>query len=142
MHFLVENFESKSKEFLYDFYFCKCIFRAFKSILKCQRIKQYKPSANFYRISTTTTEQLRSKTSNSNDLNGSHSFNKSESMTSHGTSNDSQRHSVLPKTNRNIVNGPRRISQNESMTNTTIPKSSSTPDNTSPWHLRKSFRVR
>jgi hypothetical protein len=120
----------------------KSFFRAFKSILKCQRIKQYKPTTNFYRISTTPTDQLRKIKSNSCDVIGSHSLNKSESMTSHQTSSDSQRHFALSKTNRSIVHNARRLSRHESVANRTIRKSISTPDNTSPWHLRKSYNVR
>jgi hypothetical protein len=145
MHFLVENFESKLKTNKINFYivlFLEYFFRAFKSILKCQRIKQYKPSTNFYRISSTTTDQLRLRTSNSCDLNNAHLFRKSEPITTHRVSSDSQHNFTLSKTNRNIVNNPRRISRNESMTSTTIQKSLSTPDNTSPWHLRKSINVR
>jgi hypothetical protein len=68
---------------------------------------------------------------------------KSGSITNHRTSNDSQRHFPLLKTNRYVVNHRhRRISRHESIPNPTIRKSISTPDNTSPWHLRKSINVR
>jgi hypothetical protein len=122
--------------------FYKYLFRTFKSILKCQRIQRHKPSSNYYRISSTTNDALRSRRSNSCDISGSHLLTKSESMTSHGTSSDSQRHSTSTKNNRNVVNKARRTSRKESVTNTTIPKSASTPVNTSPWHLRKPVNVR
>jgi len=114
-------------------------FRAFKSILKCQRIKQYKPSTNLYRLSSPISSQARAKRSISCEMSGSHSIRKSESTISHRTSNDSQRHVGSLKTNRNVVNNPHRT---ESITHTTIRKSSSTPDNSSPWHLRKPMNVR
>lgn len=63
-------------------------------------------------------------------------------MTSHGTSNDGQRRFSSLKTFQNTTNNSRRMSRPESTTNSTIPKSLSTPDNTSPWHLRKSTNVR
>ncbi len=63
-------------------------------------------------------------------------------MISHGASSDSQRHFASIKNNRNVVNKSRRTSRHESITNTTVPKSLSTPDNTSPWHLRKPVNVR
>jgi len=110
--------------------------KAFKSILKCQRIKQYKPATNLYRIAATATDKLRTKRSRSCDLNGSHSLVNSESVTSHGS------HFHLSETNRYTVNNPHRTSRNESIINTSIPKSISTPADTSPWHLRKSINVR
>jgi len=111
--------------------------------LKCQRIRQYKPSTNFYRISSATNNQFRPRRSISCNLNGSHAIRKSEQpKTSYRMSNDSQRHFPLSKTNRYVVNHHRRISRNESITNTTIPRSLSAPDNTSPWHLRKAINVR
>jgi hypothetical protein len=75
-------------------------------------------------------------------MNSCRSLGKSESMTSRETSNDSQRHFVVSKTDRNTVNNPYRVCRKESTTHTTIPKSISTPDNTSPWHLRKPINVR
>jgi hypothetical protein len=114
-------------------------FRAFKSILKCQRIKQYKPSTNLHRVTSPMNNQSRAKRSISCEMSGSHSIRKSESTISHRTSNDSQRHVGSLRTNRNIVNNLHRT---ESITNTTIRKSLSTPDNTSPWHLRKPMNVR
>lgn len=117
-------------------------FRAFKSILKCQRIKKYKPSTNFYRISSATTDQFRRKRSNSCDITTSHSFAKFESITSHRTSTDSQRRCSSLKTCRNIINNSHRIPRLDPTTNSTIPKSLSAIDNSSPWHLRKSYNVR
>ena len=116
--------------------------RAFKSILKCQRIRQYKPSTNFYRISSATHDQFRPRRSISCDLSGgSHSRHRS-SITSNRMSSDSQRHFGLSKTNRYVVNNHRRTSRHESIHNPTIRKSISAPDNTSPWHLRKPANVR
>ena len=105
-------------------------------------MKQYKPATNFYRISSATNEQFRVRRSISCEFNGSPSFNQSESLTSHGTSNDSQRQFVSQKRKRNTENTFSRRSPDESMKHATIQKSSSAPDNTSPWHLRKSFSVR
>ncbi|CAF1041612.1 unnamed protein product [Rotaria sp. Silwood1] len=116
--------------------------RAFKSILKCQRIKQHKPSTNFYRISSTTTDQSRKKRSSSWDANGCHSTPKLSSIKSHRTSKDKQYYFTSFTNNRTSVINSRRISRNDCIKNTTIPKSESTPDDTSPWHLRKSSSVR
>ncbi|CAF2641366.1 unnamed protein product [Rotaria sp. Silwood2] len=117
--------------------------RAFKSILKCQRIKQHKPSTSFFRVSSTITDQSRRKRSNSWDASGCHSTSKLSSIKSQRTSNNNQSHFTPFTTNRNsIVNNSRRISRNECIKNTIIPKSESTSDDTSPWHLRKSLSVR
>ena len=61
----------------------KLLFRAFKSILKCQRIKQNQSLTNLYQISLPRAHQLRRKEFNSCDVSDSHSIAKLESSTSY-----------------------------------------------------------
>ncbi|CAF0968055.1 unnamed protein product [Adineta steineri] len=115
--------------------------KAFKAILRCQRIQQYKPSTNSSGKSSRMSDHLRSKSSR--ETSSSLALRKSESTISRGTSNDSQRHNTSSsKTNRNITNDSKQILRHESITNQTIPKSLSASDNTSPWHRRKPENVR
>ncbi|UJR26700.1 hypothetical protein I4U23_008016 [Adineta vaga] len=116
--------------------------KAFKSILRCQRTQQYRPSGKFNTKSSLSNNYIHSKSS-CDIITSQYRSRKSESINSHRTSNSSnQRQCISTKTIQKIVNNSNRLSRNDSIANTTIPKLSLTPDNTSPWHLRKSINVR
>ncbi|CAF3180836.1 unnamed protein product [Rotaria socialis] len=117
--------------------------KAFKSILKCERMKRHKLSLSSYRISTAARDQSCRKRSNSWGMSGSHSVLRSSSSTStRRTLSDTQRRSRPSIAYRNSINNSHRISRQESITNTNISKSKLATNNTSPWHLRTATNVR
>jgi hypothetical protein len=144
MHFLVENFEGKKNQTIKKLFFCfinKFYFRAFKAILKCHRT-QYRPSSSFYRISATTiTDQIRVEKSHSCDITTSHSFGKSDSLTSYRISCDSQRQFIPVRKNKNFLDRP-QLSVFRCISNPNVSKSVTSLDNSSPWHLREPNFVR
>lgn len=117
-------------------------FRAFKSILKCQRIKPPKPSPSFYRISAALNERSRRKRSSSWGLSATRSVRKSTPVGTQRTLSDVQNCYRPSISGRNSISNCRRASRLECIANTALSKSDSTPHNTSPWHLRSSVHVR
>lgn len=114
--------------------------RAFKSILKCHR-PQYRTSASFYRISASTiAEQIRLDKSPSCDITATHSLNKSDSITSHRASCDSQGHFLPLNGKRRLLDRPQLSSAFRRLSNRS--DSSKSFDHGSPWHLRQPNLVR
>ncbi|CAF1434717.1 unnamed protein product [Rotaria sp. Silwood1] len=115
--------------------------RAFKSILKCQRIK-YKASTSFFRTSTTTPiDQIRFGKSHSCDMSAANSLVKSNSIMSQRISYDSQHPFISLKENKNFLDHP-QLSTFRQLSKPIIAKSLATLDDTNPWHLRESNFVR
>ena len=116
-------------------------FRAFQSILKCQRLRQYQPSTTFARISGGN-NHFRARRSISCDFHGTSSKSRSDSSTHRRISNEDPHRSITSRTKSHIDYPRYSIVHNPSMTNPTIARSLSAPDDTSPWHLRKPIHVR
>ena len=121
--------------------FLSCLQRAFKSILKCQRMKQYKPSTTGFRPSAAN-NHFRARRSISCDFHGQSSKRKLDSTTRRRLSKETQARSISAQANRYIVPPRSPISREEPTRNSIIRRSFSAPDDTSPWHLRKPFSVR
>ena len=116
--------------------------RAFQSILKCHR-PQYRTSSSFYRISASTiAEQIRLDKSPSCDITATHSLNKSDSITSHRASCDSQGHFLPLYGKRKLLDRPQLSSAFRRISNSTRSGSSRSFDQGSPWHLRQPNLVR
>lgn len=118
-----------------------CLCRAFKSILKCQRMKQYQPSAAVLRPSAPN-NHYRARRSISCDFHTQASKRKLDSTSHRRISKENQVRLIASQPTRYIVPPGSMTSRKESTTNSTILRSLSAPDDTSPWHLRKPLPVR
>jgi hypothetical protein len=99
---------------------------------------RYKPSTSFYRISATLpSDQIRLEKSHSCDITASRLPGKSNSITSHRASCDSQRHFIPLTKDKNFLDRP-QLSVFRRRSNPVISKSLTT----SSWHLREPNFVR
>lgn len=116
-------------------------FRAFKSILRCQRMKQYQPSTAFTRTSGGN-NHFRARRSISCDFHGTSFKRRSDSSIHRRTSNENSQRSIPTRTKPHIDYPRYSIAPKPSISKPTIVRSLSVPDDTSPWHLRKPIHVR